>query len=85
MLCYNKNRKNVQNEKWALEEKYVELLDIQEVKQKQKEVILSGLEKLEYQGYDSSGIAIVLDNQQLFINEEKGKLAVLKEYMEKTT
>lgn len=50
---------------------------------KAKEVILSGLEKLEYRGYDSSGIAIVLDNQQLFIEKKKGKLAVLKEYMEK--
>lgn len=52
---------------------------------KAKEVILSGLEKLEYRGYDSSGIAIVLDNQQLFIEKKKGKLAVLKEYMEKNS
>lgn len=38
---------------------------------KAKEVILSGLEKLEYRGYDSSGIAIVLDNQQLFIEKKR--------------
>ena len=30
---------------------------------KAKEVILSGLEKLEYRGYDSAGIAIVMENQ----------------------
>lgn len=50
---------------------------------KAKEVILSGLEKLEYRGYDSAGIAIVMENQELFIEKKKGKLAVLKEYVEK--
>lgn len=30
---------------------------------KAKEVILSGLEKLEYRGYDSAGIAIVMETQ----------------------
>lgn len=49
---------------------------------KAKEVILSGLEKLEYRGYDSAGIAIVAENQDLLIEKKKGKLAVLKEYME---
>lgn len=52
-------------------------------KAKAKEVILSGLEKLEYRGYDSSGIAIVLDNKKLFIEKKKGKLAVLKKHMER--
>src|SRR3712207_43261 len=49
---------------------------------KAKEVILSGLEKLEYRDYDSAGIAIVAENQELLIETQTGKLAVLKEYME---
>ncbi|KDE72637.1 hypothetical protein FUSO8_04680, partial [Fusobacterium necrophorum DJ-2] len=52
---------------------------------KAKEVILSGLEKLEYRGYDSAGIAIVMETQKLLIEKKKGKLSVLKEYMEQNS
>jgi glucosamine--fructose-6-phosphate aminotransferase (isomerizing) len=45
-------------------------------------VILSGLEKLEYRGYDSAGVAIV-DNGVLQVVRAKGKLNVLKQEIEK--
>lgn len=42
-----------------------------------KDIILDGLEKLEYRGYDSSGIAIIKDGK-LEIHKEKGPIASLK-------
>lgn len=45
------------------------------------EVILSGLEKLEYRGYDSAGIAIVEEDHSLVVEKKTGKLAVLEEHM----
>ena len=44
------------------------------------EVILEGLSKLEYRGYDSSGIAIV-KNGQIQIEKKVGKLQVLKDFL----
>ncbi len=41
-----------------------------------KEVLLRGLEKLEYRGYDSAGIAVVNDNVHVF--KEKGRIADLR-------
>ncbi len=41
-----------------------------------KEVLLSGLEKLEYRGYDSAGIAIV--NNGVHIFKDKGRIANLR-------
>ncbi|MDQ0270654.1 glutamine--fructose-6-phosphate transaminase (isomerizing) [Cytobacillus purgationiresistens] len=42
-----------------------------------KEILLKGLEKLEYRGYDSAGIAVVNDNGvQVF--KEKGRIADLR-------
>jgi len=43
-----------------------------------KEIILGGLEKLEYRGYDSAGIAIV-NNNQVYVCKEKGRIAQLRE------
>ena len=43
-----------------------------------KDIILDGLEKLEYRGYDSSGLAIIKDSK-LEIHKEKGPIASLKE------
>lgn len=40
-------------------------------------VLLNGLSKLEYRGYDSSGIAL-LENHQLFVKKKKGRLAALE-------
>lgn len=44
------------------------------------EVILEGLSKLEYRGYDSSGIAIV-KNGQIQIEKKVGKLQALKDFL----
>ncbi|MBQ2577026.1 MAG: glutamine--fructose-6-phosphate transaminase (isomerizing), partial [Lachnospiraceae bacterium] len=41
-------------------------------------VLLDGLEKLEYRGYDSAGIA-VFDGKQIQIKKAKGRLKVLEE------
>jgi len=40
-------------------------------------VLLNGLSKLEYRGYDSSGIAL-LENDELFVKKKKGRLAALE-------
>ena len=41
-------------------------------------VLISGLEHLEYRGYDSAGIAYILDNK-LIIKKETGRIKSLKE------
>ena len=46
-----------------------------------KEIILGGLEKLEYRGYDSAGIAIV-NNNEVYVCKEKGRIAQLRECMD---
>lgn len=43
-----------------------------------KDIIIDGLSKLEYRGYDSAGIAIIRDNK-LYVKKKSGKLANLKE------
>lgn len=43
-----------------------------------KEILLKGLEKLEYRGYDSAGIAIVND-EGVHLFKEKGRIATLRE------
>ncbi|WP_404450925.1 glutamine--fructose-6-phosphate transaminase (isomerizing) [Virgibacillus necropolis] len=49
-----------------------------------KEVLLNGLEKLEYRGYDSAGIAILNDDgMNLF--KVKGRIAALQERVDETT
>src|SRR5215216_5412051 len=42
-------------------------------------VILDGLRKLEYRGYDSAGIAVVDEHQQLDVRRAEGKLRNLEE------
>ena len=37
-------------------------------------IILEGLKKMEYRGYDSAGLAVYCDNGQLEIRRAKGKL-----------
>lgn len=44
-------------------------------------IILKGLKRLEYRGYDSAGIALVNDDG-LSVYKKKGKVAVLEEVME---
>ena len=43
-----------------------------------KEILLRGLEKLEYRGYDSAGIAVLNDNG-VHVFKEKGRIANLRE------
>ena len=45
-------------------------------KKKAKEFLIEGLKKLEYRGYDSSGI--ILFNQKIFLKKEKGKISDLE-------
>lgn len=45
-----------------------------------QDVILDGLEKLEYRGYDSSGIAVVKD-EKIDYKKMKGRLSVLEDYL----
>ena len=43
--------------------------------QDSKEILLKGLEKLEYRGYDSAGIAVINESGvQVF--KEKGRIAI---------
>lgn len=42
-------------------------------------ILLHGLEKLEYRGYDSAGLAVRLDSQPVEIVKAKGRLKVLAE------
>ncbi len=46
-----------------------------------KEILLKGLEKLEYRGYDSAGIAL-LNDQGIHIFKEKGRIADLRRIVE---
>ncbi|OZU87483.1 glutamine--fructose-6-phosphate transaminase (isomerizing) [Virgibacillus indicus] len=48
-----------------------------------KEVLLNGLEKLEYRGYDSAGIAMLNDNG-LNLFKVKGRIAALRGYVNNT-
>jgi len=43
-----------------------------------KEILLRGLEKLEYRGYDSAGIAVV-NNEGVHVFKEKGRIAELRQ------
>lgn len=42
-------------------------------------ILLSGLRKLEYRGYDSAGIAVLNDRGEMQIAKSKGRLAALEE------
>ncbi|WP_078543100.1 glutamine--fructose-6-phosphate transaminase (isomerizing) [Litchfieldia alkalitelluris] len=48
-----------------------------------KEILLKGLEKLEYRGYDSAGIAVMNENG-VHVFKEKGRIAVLREAVDST-
>lgn len=50
-------------------------------KEDSKEILLRGLEKLEYRGYDSAGIAVVNDNG-VHVFKEKGRIASLREIVD---
>ena len=44
-----------------------------------KQVVLQGLEQLEYRGYDSAGMALQTEDHHLFLLKEAGPVAVLKQ------
>ena len=46
--------------------------------------ILEGLTKLEYRGYDSSGIAVIDENKEIKTIRSKGKLFNLKRKIDKS-
>ena len=46
--------------------------------QQASEILLDGLERLEYRGYDSAGIAVISPEGELQIRKTKGRLKVLK-------
>ena len=48
-----------------------------------KEILLKGLEKLEYRGYDSAGIAVA-NEQGVHVYKEKGRIADLREVVDHT-
>ena len=45
-------------------------------------VLLDGLERLEYRGYDSAGVAVVSSDGDLQVKKSKGRLAVLREILD---
>lgn len=45
------------------------------------DILIEGLEKLEYRGYDSAGVA-VLNNSKMHLRKYKGRLNILKEKIE---
>jgi glutamine---fructose-6-phosphate transaminase (isomerizing) len=44
-------------------------------------ILMEGLEKLEYRGYDSAGVAI-FNGQDLIVKKFKGRLSVLADYLQ---
>ncbi|WP_027416724.1 glutamine--fructose-6-phosphate transaminase (isomerizing) [Aneurinibacillus terranovensis] len=49
-----------------------------------KEILLKGLERLEYRGYDSAGVAL-LDEEGVHVFKEKGRIATLRKIVDKNT
>ena len=47
-------------------------------KRKAYPILIKGLKRLEYRGYDSAGVAIISDDQQLNVYKTKGKSLILK-------
>ncbi len=45
-------------------------------------ILLDGLAKLEYRGYDSAGLAVVSDGRAISVRKKEGKLSGLREYLD---
>ena len=43
-------------------------------------ILIKGLHRLEYRGYDSAGIALISDNQELNVYKTKGKVDDLERF-----
>ena len=50
-----------------------------------KKILLNGLSQLEYRGYDSAGAALCMENSHICLVRRTGKVANLKETMERIT
>ena len=44
-------------------------------------VLIAGLKRLEYRGYDSAGVALIDGSSHLNVYKEKGKVSNLEEYV----
>ena len=44
-------------------------------------ILIKGLKRLEYRGYDSAGVALISDNRQMNINKTKGKVSELDAFV----
>lgn len=44
-------------------------------------ILIKGLKRLEYRGYDSAGVALISDNQQLNVYKAKGKVSELENFV----
>jgi glucosamine--fructose-6-phosphate aminotransferase (isomerizing) len=51
--------------------------------QQAQDILMNGLAKLEYRGYDSAGIAVI-DDSQIAFKKKKGRLVNLQEILDKT-
>ena len=45
-------------------------------------ILLDGLSKLEYRGYDSAGIAVISGDKKLQVKKSKGRLKVLRDMIQ---
>ena len=41
-------------------------------------ILIEGLKRLEYRGYDSAGVALVSDDGNMNVYKEKGKVSILE-------
>lgn len=44
-------------------------------------ILLDGLERLEYRGYDSAGVAVVSSDGRLQVEKSKGRLTALRKLL----
>ena len=44
-------------------------------------ILVDGLQQLEYRGYDSAGVALISNNQQLNVYKTKGKVSDLENFV----
>ncbi len=45
-------------------------------------MLLEGLERLEYRGYDSAGVAVIDDTGEISVRKTKGRISALREFIE---
>lgn len=50
-------------------------------KQEAAPILLDGLSRLEYRGYDSAGVAVVSPTREIQVKKSKGRLQVLSDML----